>query len=166
MFDKILTRVENTIIVACFLAITVLTFVNVVSRYAVHASLSWSAEVVVGCAVYLIMVGSSAAIRAGAHPDFSVLRDALRGWARRLVIVVIGLAIVAFLVGLMWIGLDQVTKQAARGRVTPALGTPQWLLTFAIPLGAFLGILRAIQMTVRQWGTPAASAAAVHPVGA
>ena len=158
-FDKILTTVENTAIALTFLVLTVLAFANVVSRYALHASLSWSTEIIVGLAVYLIMIGTSAAIRSGAHPDFTLLRDASRGPLRQAIILAIGIAMAGFLVLLLWLGLDMATTQLERGRTTPALGIPQWVLSVALPLGAALGIIRTVQVTLDRLRHPETLAA-------
>lgn len=147
-FDRTLTSLENALIVATFASITLLAFANVVSRYALHASLSWSNELVVGLAVYLIMIGTSAAIRLNAHPAFSVLQDMSRPVLRKIVVLAIAVAMFAFLFIFLWLGWDMVTSQLDRGRVTPALGLPQWLLSLALPMGAVLCMVRVVQMAV------------------
>lgn len=162
MLDRILTRTENWVMVISFLAITLLAFVNVLSRYLLHASLSWSVEIIVGLAVFLIMVGTSAAIRGGAHPDFSVLKDGAKGPLRAVVIIVIGIAMAGFLLLLMWLGMDMVTKQLGSGRATPGLGIPQWILSLAIPIGALMGVIRSIQITLSQLRNTAVEVAAVN----
>lgn len=148
MFDKVLTVFENVVMSTAFAAIAVLAFTNVISRYVFHGSLSWSQEIVTALAVYLFMTGTAAALRLGAHPDFSALRDMAKGWLRVAMVVLIGVAIVAFFVVFMWIGLDMLSKQAAGSRSTIALGIPQWILTAALPLGALLGGVRAVQVTL------------------
>lgn len=147
-FDKALTTVENTVIATTFLVLTVLAFINVVSRYLLHASLSWSNEIVVGLAVYTIMIGMSAAIRLRAHPDFTALRDTAPPALRRFVVLLVALAMFAFLAVLLWLGMDMVTSQLERGRTTAALGLPQWILSLALPVGAVLGMIRVAQMAV------------------
>lgn len=148
VFDKILSTVEDVSIASTFFVLTMLAFINVVSRYALHASLSWSTEIVIGLAVYLIMIGTSAAIRTNAHPNFSLLSDAARGHLRIVVAVVIGIAMTGFMVLLLWLGMDMVTSQLETGRATAGLGIPQWVLSIALPLGAAFGILRSVQLTV------------------
>lgn len=147
-FDRVLTSVENALIVITFATLTLLAFANVVSRYALHASLSWSNELVVGLAVYLIMIGTSAAIRLHAHPAFTILQDIARPALRKLVVLAIAAAMFTFLAILLWIGWDMVTSQMERGRTTPALGVPQWTLSLALPVGAVLGMIRVMQMAV------------------
>ncbi|MCW2131233.1 TRAP transporter small permease [Arthrobacter sp. VKM Ac-2550] len=150
VFDKALSIVEDVSIASAFFLLTMLAFINVVSRYALHASLSWSTEIVIGLAVYLIMIGTSAAIRANAHPNFSLLSDAASGHLRIVVTVVIGIALTGFMVLLLWLGMDMVTSQLESGRATAGLRIPQWVLSAALPLGAAFGILRSVQLTVNR----------------
>lgn len=155
MFDKLLTRAENVLVATTFAIMTIVAFVNVVSRYALHGSLSWTAEIVTALAVFLIMIGTSAAVRLDIHPGFTLVRDTARGWGRAVVVIAIGVLTLAFFVLLAWLGLDQVTTQMGQGRVTPSLALPQWTLSLAIPIGATLGAIRVIQNTIATVRTPA-----------
>lgn len=147
-FDRALTALENALIVGTFAILTLLAFANVVSRYALHASLSWSNELVVGLAVYLIMIGTSSAIRLHAHPAFTILQDVVRPALRKVVVVAIAAAMFTFLAIFLWLGWDMVMSQLERGRSTPALGVPQWLLSLALPVGAVLSMIRVVQMAL------------------
>lgn len=143
-----LTRAENLVVAVTFAVMTIVAFINVVSRYALHGSLSWSSEIVTALAVYLIMVGTSAATRLDLHPGFTLVRDAARGRGRVAVVLAIGALTLAFFALLAWLGMDQVTTQMGQGRVTPSLALPQWTLTLAIPIGAVLGGIRVVQHTI------------------
>lgn len=148
MFDKILTRAENVTVAVTFAVMTIVAFINVVSRYALHGSLSWSNEIVTALAVYMIMIGTSAATRLDLHPGFTLVRDSARGWIRAAVVIAIGALTLAFFLLLAWLGLEQVQSQLAGGRVTPSLSLPQWVLSLAIPVGALLGAVRIVQHTI------------------
>ncbi|GAA2097906.1 MULTISPECIES: TRAP transporter small permease [Brevibacterium] len=148
MFDKTLTLIENTLIAVSFFVITMVAFVNVVARYVFHGSLSFTGELIVNLAVLLTLVGASAVTRQGSHPSFSLLRDSLRGLPRTLVIVGVCAAMLVFYALFLWVGADMAEKQAASGRLTPALGFPQWIFSLALPFGALLGAVRAIQVAV------------------
>lgn len=163
MFDKILTRTENFTVAVTFAVMTIVAFVNVVSRYAFHGSLSWSAEIVTALAVYMIMIGTSAATRLDLHPGFTLVPDSARGWARAVVVIAIGVLTLAFFALLGWLGLEQVQSQMAGGRVTPSLSLPQWVLSLAIPIGAVLGGVRVVQHTIARIRTEAPADVAVVP---
>ncbi|KAM9862762.1 hypothetical protein ACI1US_01337 [Leucobacter sp. BZR 635] len=148
MLDAILRRVENTIIAATFLFITLLAFANVVARYVFHSSFSFTGELLVNLAALLTMVGAAAATRLGTHPSFSLLRDSTRGWLHKVVIALVCLIMLTFFLIFMWMGWDMAMRQFASGRLTPALQIPQGLLSLALPFGALLGIIRTIQVAV------------------
>ena len=148
MFDKVLSAVENAIIVVSFAGVTLLAFANVIARYVFSASFSFSSEILINVAVLLTMVGASAATRQGSHPSFSILRDTSSGVRRKVVVVAVCAAMLVFYVVFAWLGLDLVSDQATSGRLTPALSIPQWMFTVAIPFGAALGGIRAVQIAV------------------
>jgi C4-dicarboxylate transporter DctQ subunit len=43
-----------------------------------------------------------------------------------------------------------VVDQASSGRLTPALGVPQWIFSLALPFGALLGVIRTVQILVTE----------------
>jgi C4-dicarboxylate transporter, DctQ subunit len=145
MFDRILTGVENTVIVAAFAAITAVYFANVVSRYVLHGSLAFTTEIVVNLAVLLTMVGAAAGVRLGSHPNFDLLPSLSKGIVRTLAVSLVAIATLAFFLLFLWLGWEMTSRQFAQGRVTPALGIPQWVFSMALPVGAALGAIRALQ---------------------
>jgi len=148
MLDRILRKVENTLIAITFAFITVLAFANVVARYVFHASFSFTSELLVNLAVLLTMVGAAAATRLGTHPGFSLLRDVSRGVLRKVVVVIICLGMLVFFAIFLWLGLETALKQLGSGRLTPALQVPQWIFSMGLPFGALLGAVRTIQVAV------------------
>ena len=148
MFDRILRRVENTIIATTFLFVTLLAFTNVVARYVFHASFSFTSELLVNLAVLLTMVGAAAATRLGSHPSFSLLRDSTTGLLHKIIVSIVCLGMFTFFVVLIWLGTDTAMNQFASGRLTPALQIPQWIFTLGLPFGATLGAIRSVQVAV------------------
>ncbi|KID29588.1 TRAP-type C4-dicarboxylate transport system, small permease component [Prauserella sp. Am3] len=143
--DRVLTTVENLLAAAPFAVVAVVAFVNVVSRYFLNASLAFTSELTVSLAVWMVMMGAVIALREGGHLGFSALHDAARGPVRGVMTVLITAAIVAFFVVLLFFGIDLAALQAWSGRSTPSIGLPQWLFTAALPVGAVLGVYRAVQ---------------------
>lgn len=145
MLDKILTHVENTVIVVAFAAMTIVYFANVVSRYLLHGSLAFTTEIVVNLAVLLTMVGAAAGVRLGSHPGFELLPSMSKGALRAVVVFLIAAATLVFFLLFLWLGWEMTSRQFTQGRVTPALGIPQWIFSMALPLGAALGAVRSAQ---------------------
>ncbi len=145
MFDLVLTRIENTVIVTAFAAMTAVYFANVVSRYVLHSSLSFTTEIVVNLAVLLTMVGAAAGVRLGTHPGFELLPSITKGALRVGLITLIAAATLTFFLLFLWLGWEMASRQMAQGRLTPALGVPQWIFSMALPVGAALGAVRSVQ---------------------
>lgn len=113
-------------------AITLLALAAVVARYVLNASLSWSAEVLVGLLVYITFFCGYLALRQGAHLRIDVIAALLprRGqWCLFFVNqVLIGVVCVVMLV---W-GIEQTVTFS--NRTTLMLGAPQWLFYAAVPI--------------------------------
>src|SRR5690625_4269102 len=111
MVNKVITRVENGVIVAAFITMTVVYFTNVLSRYLLHGSLSFTTEIVINLAVLLTMVGASAGVRLGTHPDFDLLPATAKGGLRTGLITLIAVCTLAFFLLFLWLGLDMALDQ-------------------------------------------------------
>src|SRR5699024_4282522 len=118
MLDSALRVIKNVIIAVTFAFITFLAFANVIARYVFRASFSFTSELLVNLAVLLTLVGASAATRNGSHPAFSMLRDGATGVARKIIVALVCLAMIAFLAIFCWLGYDMVVDQASSGRLT------------------------------------------------
>ncbi len=145
MFARRLALVENLLAAVPFAVVAVVAFVNVLSRYFFNASLAFTSELTVNLAVWMVMMGAVIGLREGAHLGFSALYDHAPGVVRGVLTVVITLTVLAFLAVLLFFGLEMALQQAERGRATPSIGVPQWVFTIALPIGALLGVYRAIQ---------------------
>lgn len=146
MLEKIMTRIENFIIIAAFVTMTIVYFANVVSRYVLNGSLSFTTEIVINLAVLLTMVGASAGIRLGTHPGFDLLPSIAKGSLRTGLVVLIAICTLVFFLLLLWLGWQTTSAQLAQGRLTPALNIPQWIFSMALPAGAALASIRAMQV--------------------
>ena len=148
MVDRVLRGVENTLASVSFMVITAVALVNVISRYFLNASLAFTSEITINVAVWMTMIGAAIAVRERAHLGFSLLHEKARGRARDALTVVIALVVVLFLLVLVYYGWDQAAAQRASGRTTPSMGIPQWWFSLALPVGAGLAIIRAVQVAV------------------
>lgn len=145
---RILRFVEDWTVVLSFLAIVVITFVNVLSRFVFRASLSFTEELTINLLVVLTMSGAVVALRTGTHLGFDLLLEKSRGKLHTVMVLASGLVVVLFLLVLLVFGGEMLLAQAERGRATPSLGIPQWLFTMAIPLTGLFGIIHAVEAVV------------------
>ena len=74
---KILDWIEEIICVICTIVMTALVFANVISRYVLHSSLSFSEEITTYLFVLLSMMGTAIAAKRRAHLGLSIITDAV-----------------------------------------------------------------------------------------
>jgi len=153
--DKILHRSLLWTIGALMFTMMTLTFAQVVFRYLLHHSLSWSEEVGRYIFVWITFLGLAAAFRSGSHVALDILAGLLPPLPRRILavinslfIVVLSLALVVGGVKLMEFGVNQ---------RSPALDTPMYLIYIVIPISGVAlcyFALRAVwtQLTAKQEG--------------
>lgn len=151
--DRFIYRTLLWTIASLMFIMMSLTFAQVVARYLMHHSLSWSEEVGRYVFVWISFLGLATAFRSGAHVALDILSDLLNPAPRRVLAIintlfVVGLAVALFFGGmaLMKFGMNQ---------RSPALGLPMYTIYLVIPFsGVALGFfaLRAVwtQMTAKQ----------------
>ena len=153
--SKILDKIEEYICIICLVAMTVLVFANVFSRYALHASLSFSDEITTKLFILLSMLGTAIAAKRRAHLGLSILTDAVNPKMRRAMLIFgFGLStIFSFLV--FFYGIKMVQSEYILGQVTPAMQWPEWIYGLFVPFGAIFMTLRFAQITIEEIRTPA-----------
>ena len=153
--SKILDKIEEYICIICLVAMTILVFANVFSRYALHASLSFSDEITTKLFILLSMLGTAIAAKRRAHLGLSILTDAVSPKARRAMLIFgFGLSTVfSFLV--FFYDIKMVQSEYILGQVTPAMQWPEWVYGLFVPFGAIFMTLRFAQITIEEIRTPA-----------
>jgi len=147
---KFLDKIEEGICILCLIAMTILVFGNVFSRYVLHLSLSFSEEITTNLFVLLSMMGTAIAARRRAHLGLSVLTDAVNPKVRRgLLIFGFGLSTV-FCLAVFFYGIKMVRNEYILGQVTPSMQWPEWIYGCFVPFGAAFMTLRFAQVTLEE----------------
>ncbi|WP_216827493.1 TRAP transporter small permease [Alkalihalobacterium elongatum] len=146
--SRILTFVEYALVVFALGTMSIITFANVLSRYFLNSSISFTEEITVNLFVLLTFVGASIGVKRGAHLGFSLFFDSVQGLVRVLMTMIVSLLMILFFSAVAYYGFDMMLSQIERNRMTPALGWPQWMFTAMMPLGALLCIIRIIEATI------------------
>lgn len=142
---KILDYFEEIILFVSFVVITAITFINILSRNFMQLSLSFTEEVTINLLVLLTFVGTSLGVRRFAHLGFTLLYDKGSRTLKRVVVIVSSVASSLLFLILLYFGVDMVMFQMQIGQTTPALNLPQWIWSLALPIGAFLCLIRTVQ---------------------
>ncbi len=142
-------RLEEGACVFLLAVMTLVAFVNVITRYVIRFSLAFTEELVVSLFVWLTLLGTSIAFRQGSHLGFSFLVDRCPPALQRLSIwlgAVLGIGLFGFLV---YYGVLQIRTERLLGATTEALAIPQWWYTAGIPVFGTLVIVRIVQGAIR-----------------
>ena len=133
----ILGKIEDIICAICLIVMTALTFANVIARYVLSASFSFSEEITTYLFVLLSLIGSAAAARRKAHLGFTAILDLMpKGLKRGIQVMSYALA-TFFSVALFWYGISMVQSQIFHGQVTAGMQWPEWIFGSFVPIGAF-----------------------------
>ena len=123
----------------------VINFGNVVSRYFLEASWSFTEEIIIILFVWNSLLASAVAFKHGAHLGLSVLTDLIPAKYQKYAIIVSTAATVVLMVILAKFGMEMVIAQMKYKQITPVLGVPEWWSGISVPIGAAFIIIRAIQ---------------------
>ena len=147
---KILDWIEEIICVICTIVMTALVFANVISRYVLHSSLSFSEEITTYLFVLLSMMGTAIAAKRRAHLGLSIITDAVGPKVHKALMAIgFGIATV-FSAALFYYGILMVMNQYNLGMQTSAMQWPEWIYATFIPFGAFFVTIRFAQALVQE----------------
>lgn len=124
---------------------TLVAFVNVVTRYFIRLSLAFTEEIVVSLFVWLTLLGTAVAFRQGAHLGFSFIVDRCPKPVQRMAIwlaALLGIVLFSFLI---YFGIGQIRSERQLGTTSESLAIPQWWYTAGIPVFGVLIIARIIE---------------------
>ena len=147
---KILDYFEEILLFIAFLVITVITFLNVLSRNFAGASLAFTEEITINLLVLITFLGSAIGVRKYAHLGFTLIFDKGNKAVRIFIVFFTGLVGLLLFGVLTWYGWEMVSFQKLMNQKTPALGMPQWILSLALPLGALMCFIRTIQVIIEE----------------
>lgn len=143
--DEWLIKVEELILSFGILAMAVLILANIFSRELFGRSLFFVGEATQFLIFLVTFMGISYAARKGRHLRMSALFDLLPYKARKALSIFIPALTALVLFVLAYISVDYVTTVFDRGRVTPSLEIPAYLLYVFVPIGLTLGGLQYVR---------------------
>lgn len=141
-------RLEEAFMIGALACMTLLTFVQVVLRYAFGSGLVWSLEATTYLAAWLVLVGMSYGVRTEAHIAVDLLTSRLPPRAVR-VVGAMTLALGLTYCGLMIYGSGALIGGLARlGNDARDIPLPRWVLTGIMPVAFVLLALRLVQASL------------------
>lgn len=175
MFNKILNRLEETIISLLIGGATILIFFAVIHRYGstvpfffpyLHMiDMTWAQELCIYMFVWMAKFGAAYGVRRGVHVGVDVLVNRL-GINQRKKVILFGLMGGAVFTGVIaWLGGSFVYQQSQFDTLSNDLEAPMWVVYLAIPLGSGLMCYRFLQVAWTFWRTGEIPHNAVHVEG-
>ena len=126
-----------------------ISFVNVITRYFIKMSLSWSEEITVNLFVWVILLGTAVAFKKGCHLGMSFIYDRLPAGVRKALFIISVLICLIFFSSLGWMGYLEVLDEIDLEVTTESLAIPVWYYTTAVPVFSGLVIVRILQNMVQ-----------------
>jgi len=154
--SKIMALFEEYIPALLMIATSLLVFVQVVLRYVFSGSIIWVEEFARYGIVWFVFLGSSLAVKKGAHATVDVLVEFLPGKPKKAVKLLATAISLGFCILIAWYGLDLVLRVQRMGNITPTMKIPMSIPYLAIPAGCFLMAIRYALQFVRDLKAPAA----------
>ena len=143
---KILDRLEEWIISLMLLAMTGLTFLQVVMRYVFNSGMTWALELTTVFFAVMIFVGVSYGVRVGSHIGVDALVKLMSPGKRKAV------SILAVLLCLVYVGfiltgsMQYVLKMKDVGIELEDMPIERWQVLAVMPLGMVLTGYRFLQI--------------------
>ncbi len=161
LFNRVLDRLEETLIAILMAAATLLIFVAVVHRYMagfaipglqdwlLSLNFSWAQELCIYMFVWMAKFGAAYGVRTGIHVGVDVLVNRLAPEKQKPVIL-FGLLAGALFTGMVAVmGANFVWHVGHTDQTSPDLELPMWWVYLAIPLGSSLMCYRFLQVAWR-----------------
>ncbi|WP_026368323.1 MULTISPECIES: TRAP transporter small permease [Aminiphilus] len=137
-------EIAGSIILA---VMTTVAFLNVVTRYFIKYSFSFTEEIEVNLFVWLVLLGTSLAFRKGAHLSMNFFYDRFPPAVRKIFFLATTGICVAFFAVLAHLGRLEVLDELALSVTTESLGIPVVVYTAAVPVLSLLVIVRILQQS-------------------
>ncbi len=132
-FIKVLTNIENGIMVATFATMVICSFAQVVNRNFFKLPISWFDEASTYCMIYMALIGTELGLRDGTQIAVTALVDKLKGKSKQIVEIIAKVVVLIFSSTILISAFKMVGKQIETGQTSAALGLPM-----AVPYAALV----------------------------
>lgn len=149
--DRAVERINRLVVLAAalFLLLTVaIVLANVLSRYALHVSLTWSAELSRYSMIWSALLAASVLVNRRQHLSVDILERHLRGRVRVAAQVITSVGSMTFFLILLLSGWTLVTRTS--GQVASSIEVlPMNVVYSIVPVSALLMLLGSVVVLLR-----------------
>lgn len=144
VLDRITMKIENWVCIVTFTVMIALTFANVVSRFVLHLSLSFTEEIVTALFVIASLAGSSIAARNKSHLGLDFVIGFMPEKVQRILEVAATILALVMCGILFYYGVLMVRQEMFLEQVSATMQWPEWIYGLTVPVGAGTMCLRYI----------------------
>lgn len=148
MSKRLHPLISEVVVIICFVAIVLTTFLGVVSRYIFEYSLPWADEIARYGLVWLVYIGMVSSLVRGQHVCVELLLSRYRGRSRIWMLNLIDLCCMMLFGVLLYGGV--LLMEMAYSQVTPGLGISKSWVYAAVPIGAALMLIEYVSRITRR----------------
>lgn len=142
---RVLDRIEFWFIVLACVAIVLLVFAGVLSRFIFAQPMAWSEELARYMFLWAALVGAASACRSGQHGGIPLLVDKFPRALKKAVEAFIVASMLGVLAVLAWQSWGSTVQGIDSGQTSLASGVPIWLINGVALFAYLLAILRTVQ---------------------
>ena len=146
---KYLSDMDEKISAGLMLVILIIAFLNVISRYFIHASFSFTEELTTVLYVLIALLGAASGIKHGSHFVLDLLTNVMKPNLKRICAFVSDLVGSIICVVISVLSVSMVLQQYKIGTVSTSMHIPQWIYGLTIPIGMFYMAGRYIQHLIQ-----------------
>lgn len=142
ILDKIVGKIEDYVCIITLIVMLLLTFANVLSRFVLHFSLSFTEEIVTGLFVIASLSGTSVAVRNRSHLGLDFVIGFMPEKIQK-VLTAAATILALFMCGILFVyGVLMVRQEIFLDQVSATMQWPEWIYGMTVPVGAAVLILR------------------------
>ena len=149
MLSKIFNNIEECIVAPLMALMSILVFLQVLSRFALHIPMPWIEELMRICFIWTIMLSASIGIKRKAHLGVTMLMTALPRSAQAVFFYFGTLVIIGTCCVFIYATWDIIMMQKASNQSLITMPAPIYFSTMILPVGFVLIIVRTLQMAAK-----------------
>lgn len=147
---KLLDKIEEWLIAIVTFVMIALCFGNVLSRYVLKSSWSFTEELLIIMFIWCVMLATATGFKRLEHLGLPLIYDAMPVPIKKIFVVFSYTLTALLVITLAYSGYSMVRNQIEFNQTTSVLGLPEWIAGLSVPVGALFILIRAIQMMIRQ----------------
>ncbi len=138
-------HIEEYLLVILSATMVLVIFLQVIMRYVLGSSLSWSEELARYCFIWSVYIGISYGVKRKRHISVDVLLVMLKERGRLILTILTNCLFIIFAAIIIYYGADITIRLLSWGQDSPALQIPMGVVYLAAPIGLGLCIIRLMQ---------------------